>query len=60
MTKDATIAQLQKDNQTLKDDASKNSSSSLKDLQKELNDDHSDEYKNNSDISLSGNKTILP
>jgi hypothetical protein len=58
-TKDATIAQLQKDNQTLKDDASKSSSSSLKDLQKELNDDHSDDYNTNSDISLSGNKNSI-
>ncbi|WP_342415915.1 stalk domain-containing protein [Paenibacillus sp. FSL R10-2782] len=58
-TKDATIAQLQKDNQTLKDDASKNSSNSLKDLQKELNDDHSDDYNTNSDISLSGNKNDI-
>lgn len=55
-TKDATIAQLQKDNQTLKDEASKNSSSSLKDLQKKLNDDHRDDYKTNSDITLDGNK----
>ncbi|ALP37030.1 copper amine oxidase [Paenibacillus sp. IHB B 3084] len=58
-TKDATIAQLQKDNQTLKDDASKNSSSSLKDLQKELNDDHSDDYSTNSDITLDGNKSDI-
>ncbi|WP_258296530.1 copper amine oxidase N-terminal domain-containing protein [Paenibacillus peoriae] len=58
-TKDATIAQLQKDNQTLKDDASKNSSSSLKDLQKELNDDHSDDYNTNSDITLDGNKSDI-
>ncbi|TKH45811.1 copper amine oxidase [Paenibacillus terrae] len=58
-TKDATIAQLQKDNQTLKDDASKSSSSTLKDLQKELNDDHSDDYNTNSDISLSGNKNDI-
>lgn len=58
-TKDATIAQLQKDNQTLKDDASKNSSNSLKDLQKELNDDHSDAYSTNSDITLDGNKSDI-
>ncbi|KOS02808.1 stalk domain-containing protein, partial [Paenibacillus polymyxa] len=58
-TKDATIAQLQKDNQTLKDEASKNSSSTLKDLQKELNDDHSDDYDTNSDIELSGNKNDI-
>ncbi|MFK4301915.1 MULTISPECIES: stalk domain-containing protein [unclassified Paenibacillus] len=58
-TKDATIAQLQKDNQTLKDDANKSSSSSLKDLQKELNDDHSDAYSTNSDISLSGDKNDI-
>ncbi|MHB0883443.1 stalk domain-containing protein [Paenibacillus sp. SEL1] len=58
-TKDATIAQLQKDNQTLKDDASKNSSSSLKDLQKKLNDDHSDAYSTNSDITLDGNKSDI-
>ncbi|WP_025716442.1 stalk domain-containing protein [Paenibacillus sp. 1-18] len=55
-TKDATIAQLQKDNQTLKDDASKNSSDSLKDLQRKLNDDHRDDYNTNSDITLDGNK----
>ncbi|KZE82344.1 copper amine oxidase [Paenibacillus jamilae] len=55
-TKDATIAQLQKDNQTLKDEASKNSSSSLKDLQRKLNDDHRDDYNTNSDITLDGNK----
>ncbi|MEK3949845.1 stalk domain-containing protein [Paenibacillus sp. FSL H7-0703] len=58
-TKDATIAQLQKDNQTLKDEASKNSSSSLKDLQKKLNDDHSDAYSTNSDITLDGNKSDI-
>ncbi|URJ49750.1 stalk domain-containing protein [Paenibacillus polymyxa] len=58
-TKDATIAQLQKDNQTLKDEASKNSSSSLKDLQKKLNDDHSDAYSTNSDITLDGNKSDM-
>ncbi|ALA44441.1 MULTISPECIES: stalk domain-containing protein [Paenibacillus] len=58
-TKDATIAQLQKDNQTLKDEASKNSSSSLKDLQKKLNDDHSDDYSTNSDITLDGNKSDI-
>ncbi|MGR6762883.1 stalk domain-containing protein [Paenibacillus sp. T2-29] len=55
-TKDATIAQLQKDNQTLKDEASKNSSDSLKDLQRKLNDDHRDDYNTNSDITLDGNK----
>lgn len=58
-TKDATIAQLQKDNQTLKDDASKNGSSSFKDLQKELNDDHSEKYNTNSDITLDGNKSDI-
>ncbi|MGG4216975.1 stalk domain-containing protein [Paenibacillus jamilae] len=58
-TKDATIAQLQKDNQTLKDDASKNSSSTLKDLQKQLNKDYSDSYNTNSDITLDGNKSDI-
>ncbi|MGM1021050.1 MAG: stalk domain-containing protein [Bacillota bacterium] len=58
-TKDATIAQLQKDNQALKDTASKSSTDTLKDLQKELNDDHSDDYNTNSDISLSGNKNNI-
>ncbi|MGZ0038776.1 stalk domain-containing protein [Paenibacillus ottowii] len=58
-TKDATIAQLQKDNQTLKDEASKNSSSSLKDLQKQLNKDYSDSYNTNSDITLDGNKSDI-
>ncbi|ADM72417.1 hypothetical protein GMA19_04662 [Paenibacillus polymyxa E681] len=58
-TKDATIAQLQKDNQTLKDEASKNSSSSLKDLQKKLNDNHRDAYSTNSDITLDGNKSDI-
>ncbi|KAF6621368.1 hypothetical protein J2W97_003563 [Paenibacillus jamilae] len=58
-TKDATIAQLQKDNQTLKDDASKNSSSTLKDLQKQLNKDYSDSYSTNSDITLDGNKSDI-
>lgn len=58
-TKDATIAQLQKDNQTLKDDASKSSSSTLKDLQKQLNKDYSDSYNTNSDITLDGNKSDI-
>ncbi|OAZ50701.1 stalk domain-containing protein [Paenibacillus polymyxa] len=58
-TKDATIAQLQKDNQTLKDEASKNSSSTLKDLQRKLNDDHRDDYNTNSDITLDGNKNDI-
>ncbi|AHM68494.1 copper amine oxidase [Paenibacillus polymyxa] len=58
-TKDATIAQLQKDNQTLKDEASKNSSSTLKDLQRKLNDDHRDDYNTNSDITLDGNKSDI-
>ncbi|NEU26568.1 copper amine oxidase N-terminal domain-containing protein [Paenibacillus polymyxa] len=58
-TKDATIAQLQKDNQTLKDEASKNSSSTLKDLQKQLNKDYSDSYNTNSDITLDGNKSDI-
>ncbi|MBE0337764.1 stalk domain-containing protein [Paenibacillus sp. 23TSA30-6] len=58
-TKDATIAQLQKDNQTLKDDASKNSSSPMKDLERDLNDDHRDDYDTNSDIELSGNKNDI-
>ncbi|MDY8022407.1 stalk domain-containing protein [Paenibacillus polymyxa] len=58
-TKDATIAQLQKDNQTLKDDASKNSSSPMKDLERDLNDDHSEDYDTNSDISLNGNKNDI-
>ncbi|MGW8958917.1 stalk domain-containing protein [Paenibacillus sp. NPDC055715] len=58
-TKDATIAQLQKDNQTLKDDASKNSSNSLKDLQKQLNKDYSSSYNTNSDITLDGNKSDI-
>lgn len=58
-TKDATIAQLQKDNQALKDAASKNSSDSLKDLQKQLNKDYSDSYNTNSDITLDGNKSDI-
>ncbi|MET3207328.1 UNVERIFIED_CONTAM: hypothetical protein ABIC26_000262 [Paenibacillus sp. PvR008] len=58
-TKDATIAQLQKDNQTLKDDASKSSSSTFKDLQKQLNKDYSDSYNTNSDITLDGNKSDI-
>lgn len=58
-TKDATIAQLQKDNQALKDEASKNSSDTLKDLQKQLNKDYSDSYNTNSDITLDGNKSDI-
>lgn len=58
-TKDATIAQLQKDNQALKDTASKNSSDTLKDLQKQLNKDYSDSYNTNSDIKLDGNKSDI-
>ncbi|WP_311080602.1 stalk domain-containing protein [Paenibacillus polymyxa] len=58
-TKDATIAQLQKDNQTLKDTASKSSTDTLKDLQKQLNKDYSDSYNTNSDITLDGNKSDI-
>ncbi|ADO59108.1 stalk domain-containing protein [Paenibacillus polymyxa] len=58
-TKDATIAQLQKDNQTLKDTASKSSTDTLKDLERQLNRDYRDTNNANADITLKGDKNDI-